>query len=33
MLVCFHARDAQTDLPQLRVQWTADGGYVEPRYR
>ena len=33
VLVYFHARDAQTDLPRLRVQWTADGGYVETRYR
>ena len=33
VLVYFHARDAQTDLPQLRVQWTAAGGYVETRYR
>ena len=33
VLVYFHARDAQTDLPQLRVQWTAGGGYVETRYR
>ena len=33
VLVYFHARNAQTDLPQLRVQWTADGGYVETRYR
>ena len=32
VLVYFHARDAQTDLPQLRVQWTAAGGYVETRY-
>ena len=33
VLVYFHARDAQTDLPQLRVQWTASGGYTETRYR
>ena len=33
VLVYFHARDAQTDLPQVRVQWTAAGGYVETRYR
>ena len=33
VLVYFHARDAQTDLPQLRVQWTAAGGYTETRYR
>ena len=33
VLVYFHARDAQTDLPQLRVQWTAEGGYIETRYR
>ena len=33
VLVYFHARDVQTDLPQLRVQWTAGGGYVETRYR
>lgn len=33
VLVYFHARDAQTDLPQLRVQWTAERGYVETRYR
>ena len=33
VLVYFHARDVQTDLPRLRVQWTAAGGYVETRYR
>ena len=33
VLVYFHARGAQTDLPRLRVQWTAAGGYVETRYR
>lgn len=33
VLVYFHARDAQTELPELRVQWTAGGGYVETRYR
>ena len=33
VLVYFHARDAQTELPELRVQWTAAGGYVETRYR
>ena len=32
-LVYFHARNAQTDLPELRVQWAAAGGYVETRYR
>ena len=33
VLVYFHARDAQTELPEIRVQWTAAGGYVETRYR
>ena len=33
VLVYFHARDAQDELPQSRVQWTAAGGYVETRYR
>lgn len=33
VLVYFHAHGADTDLPQLRVQWTAGGGYVETRYR
>ena len=33
VLVYFHARDAQTDLPEIRVQWTAAGGYVETRNR
>ncbi|MCY4599884.1 MAG: hypothetical protein OXF27_08185 [Acidobacteria bacterium] len=32
VLVYFHARGAETDLPQLRVQWTAAGGYAETRY-
>ena len=33
VLVYFHARGADTDLPLLRVQWTAAGGYAETRYR
>lgn len=33
VLVYFHTRDAQTDLPEIRVQWTVAGGYVETRYR
>ena len=33
VLVYFHARDAAGDLPRLRVQWTAEHGYVETRYR
>ena len=33
VLVYFHARGAETDLPQLRVQWTAAGGYAETRYQ
>lgn len=32
VLVYFHARGADTDLPEVRVQWTAGGGYVETRY-
>ena len=32
VLVYFHARDADGDLPQLRVQWTAAAGYVETRF-
>ena len=33
VLVYFHARDAGGDLPRLRVQWTAEHGYVETHYR
>ena len=33
VLVYFHARDAETDLPLLRVQWTAAAGYAETRYQ
>ena len=33
VLVYFHARDAAGDLPRLRVQWTAEHGYVETRYQ
>ena len=33
VLVYFHARDSETDLPLLRVQWTAAAGYAETRYR
>ena len=33
VLVYFHARDADGHLPRLRVQWTAEHGYVETRYR
>ena len=32
VLVYFHARGAATDLPQLRVQWTPAGGYIETVY-
>ena len=32
VLVYFHARGADSDLPQLRVQWTAAAGYVETRF-
>jgi hypothetical protein len=32
VLVYFHARGAETDLPELRIQWTAAGGYAETRY-
>lgn len=32
VLVYFHARDSAGDLPRLRVQWTAEHGYVETRY-
>lgn len=33
VLVYFHDRDAQSDLPRLRVQWTAAAGYAETRYQ
>ncbi len=33
VLVYFYARDSAGDLPQLRVQWTAEHGYIETRYR
>ena len=33
VLVYFHPRDSAGDLPRLRVQWTAEHGYVETRYR
>ena len=33
VLVYFHARDSAGDLPRLRVQWTAEHGYVETRYQ
>ena len=33
VLVYFRDLDAQSDLPRLRVQWTAGGGYAETRYR
>ena len=32
-LVYFHARDSAGDLPRLRVQWTAEHGYVETHYK
>ncbi len=32
VLVYFHAREPVGDLPRLRVQWTAENGYVETRY-
>ena len=33
VLVYFHARGTETDLPLLRVQWTAAAGYAETRYQ
>ena len=33
VLVYFHARGAETDLPLLRVQWAAAAGYAETRYQ
>ena len=33
VLVYFHARDSAGDLPRLRVQWTAEHGYVETHYK
>ena len=33
VLVYFHARDSAGDLPRLRVQWTAEHGYVETHYQ
>ena len=32
VLVYFHRRGAPTDLPAVRVQWTAGGGYAETRF-